>query len=152
MKGNYRGICEPFFVVAIIFMWYTRNIYIIFFINWTLRMSDNLPERVKIMCHANIICITVLENRMICCQIFCDLLIIVRNVCVLTSTSMIVYLFFTRLWSAIIGTKQPKVNQSLYTYEFWLSLCKIARSSVILLLPLFIAKQRLDNNLKVILH
>jgi hypothetical protein len=26
---------------------------------------------------------------------------------------------------------------SLYTYEFWLSLCKIARSSVILLLPLF---------------
>ena len=26
----------------------------------------------------------------------------------------------------------------LYTYEFWLSLCKIVRSSVILLLPLFI--------------
>jgi hypothetical protein len=25
----------------------------------------------------------------------------------------------------------------LYTYEFWFSLCKIARSSVILLLPLF---------------
>jgi hypothetical protein len=25
----------------------------------------------------------------------------------------------------------------LYTYEFWLSLCKIIRSSVILLLPLF---------------
>ena len=25
---------------------------------------------------------------------------------------MIVYLFFTRSWSAIIGTKQPKVNQS----------------------------------------
>jgi hypothetical protein len=25
----------------------------------------------------------------------------------------------------------------LYTYEFWLSLCKIARSSVVLLLPLF---------------
>jgi hypothetical protein len=25
----------------------------------------------------------------------------------------------------------------LYTYEFWLSLCKIARSSVISLLPLF---------------
>ena len=25
----------------------------------------------------------------------------------------------------------------LYTYEFWLSLCKIARSSVIVLLPLF---------------
>ena len=26
----------------------------------------------------------------------------------------------------------------LYTYEFWLSLCKIVRSSLILLLPLFI--------------
>jgi hypothetical protein len=39
-------------------------------------------------------------------------IIIVRNVCVLTSASMIVYLFVTRSWSAIIGTKQPKVNQS----------------------------------------
>ena len=28
------------FFVAIILMWYTRNIYIYFFINWTLRMSD----------------------------------------------------------------------------------------------------------------
>ena len=28
------------------------------------------------------------------------------------SASMIVYLFVTRSWSAIIGTKQPKVNQS----------------------------------------
>jgi hypothetical protein len=47
-------------------------------------------------------------------------------VCMFTSASMIVYLFFTRTWSAIIGptrfftrswlaiigTKQPKVNQS----------------------------------------
>ena len=39
-------------------------------------------------------------------------IIIVRNVCVLTSASMIVYLFVTRSLSAIIGTKQPKVNQS----------------------------------------
>jgi len=53
-------------------------------------------------------------------------IIIVRNVCVLTSASMIVYLFFTRSWSAIIGPKpfftrlssaiigikQSKVNQS----------------------------------------
>jgi hypothetical protein len=129
--------------------------------------------------HVHILCITVQENRIICCQIFCDLLlksafewifnvmqlilveiqrictwpkiwtlsgrlslmrnvqlmktkniyipcvphknnckkkigshdmkqtdssiIIVRNVCVLTSASMIVYLFFTRSWSAIIG-------------------------------------------------
>ena len=39
-------------------------------------------------------------------------IIIVRNVHVLTSASMIVYFFVTRSWSAIIGTKQPKVNES----------------------------------------
>ena len=50
-------------------------IYIYFFINWTLRMSDNLPERVQILGHVHIICITVWENRIICCQIFCDLLL-----------------------------------------------------------------------------
>ena len=60
---------EPIFFVAIIL------IYLFFFINWTLRMSDNLPERVQILCHMHIICITVLENRIICSQIFCDLLL-----------------------------------------------------------------------------
>ena len=71
--------CEPFFFCAIIFMWYTWNIFLlasdIFFINWTVRMSDNLPERVQILGQAHIICITVPENRIICCQIFCDLLL-----------------------------------------------------------------------------
>ena len=68
------------FSFAIILMWYTQNIYIYIyiyicvFINWTLRMSDNLPERVQILCHAHFICITVLEHRIICCQIFFDLL------------------------------------------------------------------------------
>jgi hypothetical protein len=58
-------------------MWYTRIIYKKKFINRTLRMSDNLPERVQILCHVHIICITVLENRIICCQIFifCNLLL-----------------------------------------------------------------------------
>ena len=56
-----------------LFLCGTHGIYIYIFINWTLRMSDNLPERVQILCHAHIICITVLENRIICCQIFCDL-------------------------------------------------------------------------------
>jgi hypothetical protein len=28
-----------------------------------------------------------------------------------------------------------------YTYEFWLSVCKIARSSVILLLPLYVTRR-----------
>ena len=35
----------------------------------------NLPERIQILGHAHIICITVVHNRIICCQIFCDLLI-----------------------------------------------------------------------------
>ena len=38
-------------------------------------MSDNLPERVGILGHAHIICITVREDRIIFCQIFCDLLL-----------------------------------------------------------------------------
>ena len=71
--------CEPFFWGSIILMWYTRNIFLlasdIFFINWTVRMSDNLPERVQILDDAHIICVTVRENRIICCQIFCDLLL-----------------------------------------------------------------------------
>ena len=83
--NDYWGIClfhvvwTIFFVCAIILMWYTRNVFLlasdIFFINWTVRMSDNLPERIQILGHAHIICITVRENRIICCQMFCDLLL-----------------------------------------------------------------------------
>ena len=62
------------FFFAIILVVHTEYIYILF-INWTVRMSDNLPERVQILGHAHIICITVRENRIICCQIFCDLLL-----------------------------------------------------------------------------
>jgi hypothetical protein len=54
---------------------HTEYIYIYFFINWTLRMSDNLPERAQILGYAHIFCITVRDNRIICCQIFCDLLL-----------------------------------------------------------------------------
>jgi hypothetical protein len=71
--------CEPFFLCAVILMWYKRNIFLlasdIFFINWTVCMNDNLPERVQILGHAHIIYITVRENRIICCQIFCDFLL-----------------------------------------------------------------------------
>jgi hypothetical protein len=35
----------------------------------------NLPERVQILGHTHIICITVREDRIICCQIFCDFLL-----------------------------------------------------------------------------
>jgi hypothetical protein len=82
--NDYWGICLfhvvwTIFLCAIILMWYTRNIFLlasnILFINWTVRMSNNLPESVQILVHAHIICITVGENRIICCQIFCDLLL-----------------------------------------------------------------------------
>ena len=66
--------CEPIYFCNYSYVVHTEYIYI-FFINWTLRMSDSLPERVEILCHAHIICITVLKNRIICCQIFCDLLL-----------------------------------------------------------------------------
>jgi hypothetical protein len=33
------------------------------------------PERVQIVGHAHIICITLRENIIICCQVFCDLLL-----------------------------------------------------------------------------
>jgi hypothetical protein len=78
--NDYWGICLfhvvwTNFCFAIILMWYTRNMYIYFFINRTLHMSDNLPVRAQILCHAHIICITALEHRIICCKIFCDLLL-----------------------------------------------------------------------------
>ena len=66
-----KSVCvwTIFFVCAIILMWYTRNIFLlasdIFFINWTVLMSDNLPQRVQILGHAHIIS----------CQIFGDLLL-----------------------------------------------------------------------------
>jgi hypothetical protein len=63
------------FLLLQLFLCGTHGIYIFFFINWTMRMSDNLPERVQILCHVQIICITVLENRFICYQILCDLLL-----------------------------------------------------------------------------
>jgi hypothetical protein len=63
------------FFCAIILMWYTQNIFLFFFINWKLRMSDNLPKRVQILGHVHILCITVRDNRIICCQIFCNLLL-----------------------------------------------------------------------------
>ena len=68
--------CEPIFFLQL-FLCGTHGIYIYiyFFINWTFCMSDNLPERVQILSHAHIICITVLENRIICCKIFSDLLL-----------------------------------------------------------------------------
>jgi hypothetical protein len=67
--------CEPIFVCNYSYVVHMEYIYIFFFINWTVRTSDNLPKRVQILGHTHIICITVRENRIICCQIFCYLLL-----------------------------------------------------------------------------
>jgi hypothetical protein len=66
--------CKPIFFFNYSYVVHTENKKKKF-INWTLRMSDNLPERVQILGHVHILCITVQENRIICCQIFCDLLL-----------------------------------------------------------------------------
>jgi hypothetical protein len=58
--------------------------------------------------HAHIICITVRENRMICCQIFCDLLL--KSAFEQIFNVMQLILVQTKSWSVIIRTKQPKVN------------------------------------------
>jgi hypothetical protein len=67
-RVNHFFCCNYSYVV------HTEYIYI-FSSTWTLRMSDNLVERVKILGHAHILYITVQDNRIICCQIFCDLLL-----------------------------------------------------------------------------
>ena len=73
--------CVLFFFLVQLFLCGTHGIYFYlhptFFhqLNSAVRMSDNLPERVQILGHAHIICITVRKNRIICSQIFCDLLL-----------------------------------------------------------------------------
>ena len=66
--------CELIFFCNYSYVVHTEYIYL-FFINWTLCMSVNLPERVQILGHAHILCITVRDNIIICYQIFCDLLL-----------------------------------------------------------------------------
>ena len=63
--------CEPIFFCNYSYVVHTEYIFISIFIS----MSDNLPERVQILGHVHIICITVREDRIICCQIFWELLL-----------------------------------------------------------------------------
>jgi hypothetical protein len=95
----FHVVCTIFFG-AIILRWYTRYIFLlasdIFFIDWTVCMSDNLTERLQILGPAHIICITVREKRIICCQIFGDLL--------LKSA-------FERIFNVIIRIHQSKKNR-----------------------------------------
>jgi len=66
---NYSCVVHMEYIFISIFIFHSR------IRNWTVNMSDNLPERVQILGHAHIICITVWEDRIICCQIICDLLL-----------------------------------------------------------------------------
>jgi hypothetical protein len=70
--------CEPIFFCNYSYVVHTEYIFTCiqhFFHHCSVRMNDNLPERVQILDHVHIICITVREDRIICCQIFCDLLL-----------------------------------------------------------------------------
>jgi hypothetical protein len=59
-----------------LFLCGTHGIYIFFFLtNWTWAWAIISPERVQILGHTHIACITVQEHRIICCQIFCDFLL-----------------------------------------------------------------------------
>ena len=67
--------CEPIFCCCnYSYVVHTEYIYT-YFHQLNIAHEDNLPQSVQILCHAHIICITVLENRIICCKIFCDLLL-----------------------------------------------------------------------------
>ena len=64
--------------------------------------------------------------------------------CWIKSSQTYIYIYITlhTLWDRIFHTsvifRLLTDFVCLYTYEFWLSLCKIVRSSVILLLPLLL--------------
>ena len=77
--NDYWGICLFHVVWTILFVQLflcgTHGIYICFSQQLNISMSDNLPERVQILSHMHIPCITVQEHRIICCQTFCDFLL-----------------------------------------------------------------------------
>jgi hypothetical protein len=72
--NDYWGISvscrvKQFFVGPIILMWYTRNIFLLAFFSSTEQCAW------AIIFPKEFTRITVRENRIICCQIFCDLLL-----------------------------------------------------------------------------
>ena len=80
--NDYWGICLFHVVwtnfVGQLFLCGAHGIYFylhLTFYSSTVCMNDNLPERVQVLSHAHIICNSVREERIICCQIFWDLLL-----------------------------------------------------------------------------
>jgi hypothetical protein len=78
--NDYWGILSvscrvnQFFFSNYSYVVHTEYIFI-FFHQLNIAHERYLPERVQILGHAHILCITVRENRIMCCQIFCDLLL-----------------------------------------------------------------------------
>ena len=118
--------CKPIFFWQL-FLCGTHGIYIFFFINWALRMSDNLPERVQILCHAHIICITVLEYRIIYCQIFCDLLLKSAFERIFNVMQLILVKIKWHIkWKYLIK-KFHDIGLSYYFKSFWMNFLKSGR-------------------------
>jgi hypothetical protein len=73
-----RNVCVLTSASMIVYLFFTRSWSkiigpkLFFTTLWTVIIGTN---QFQILCHAHIICITVLENRIVCCQIFCDLLL-----------------------------------------------------------------------------
>jgi hypothetical protein len=75
--------------------------------------------RVQILCHAHIICITVLENRIICCQIFCDLLLKSAFEQIFNDMQLIlVKIKWKYLIGKIIAHTQCSVDENIYIYIY----------------------------------
>jgi hypothetical protein len=77
----------------------------------------NLHERVQILGHVHIICITVVHNRIICCQIFGDLLINsaferIFNVMQLSLVKL----------SVILSKNIESKNSTIFTFHITLSI------------------------------
>ena len=94
-----------------LFLCGTHGIYIFFlFINWTLRMSDNLPERVQILGHAHIICITVREDR--------NILRFALKICFWADFNVMQKIFIKIKWHIKVKIFNPKIPRFCLSYYF----------------------------------
>ena len=110
MSGELIFICNYSFVV------HTEYIFISIFIFH----SGNLPERVQILGHAHIICITVREDRIICCQIFGDLLLKYSTIFAFHITMYFIIYFFI-IFSLLRRCFPSSISDKIFTWLDYLS-------------------------------
>jgi hypothetical protein len=85
------------------------------------------------------LCLFPYSGGLFCCRLECPMLPVSLDCPYSISPSVFSYVYIAV--KLLFDTEQLLMGyifMSLYNYEFWLSLCKIVRSSVILLLPLYI--------------